>query len=98
MSDVEKQYEGADPHAPHSTKSDEIERQLGEVDPVYEAKLVRKLDAFIIPTVMLLYLLSFLDRQVSFQSRSSGFFIQKSRASTLEDFDWNKLQPTRQAS
>jgi hypothetical protein len=62
MSDVEKQYEGTDPRTPASTKSDEIERQLGEVDPVYEAKLVRKLDAFIIPVVMLLYLLSFLDR------------------------------------
>ena len=62
MSDVEKQYEGPDPHARHSTKSDEIDRQLGEVDPVFEAKLVRKLDTFIIPVVMLLYLLSFLDR------------------------------------
>lgn len=61
MSDVEKQYEGADPHA-GSMKSDEIDRQLGEVDPVYEAKLVRKLDVYIIPVVMLLYLLSFLDR------------------------------------
>lgn len=62
MSDVEKQYHGVEAHAPPSTKSDEIERQLGEVDPVFEAKLVRKLDAFIIPVVMLLYLLSFLDR------------------------------------
>jgi hypothetical protein len=35
---------------------------LGEVDPVFEAKLVRKMDLFIIPIVMLLYLLSFLDR------------------------------------
>lgn len=61
MSDFEKQYEGTGPRAA-SMKSDEIERQLGEVDPVYEAKLVRKLDAFIIPVVMLLYLLSFLDR------------------------------------
>ena len=61
MSDIEKQPEGADPH-PTSMKSDEIDRQLGEVDPVYETKLVRKLDAFIIPVVMLLYLLSFLDR------------------------------------
>jgi hypothetical protein len=32
------------------------------VDPAFEAKLVRKLDIFIIPVVMLLYLLSFLDR------------------------------------
>ncbi|KAF2798229.1 high-affinity nicotinic acid transporter-like protein [Melanomma pulvis-pyrius CBS 109.77] len=41
---------------------DEVERQLGEVDVVAEAKLVRKLDLFLIPVVMLLYLLSFLDR------------------------------------
>jgi hypothetical protein len=41
---------------------DDIEGQLEEVDPVTEAKLVRKLDLFIIPVVMLLYLLSFLDR------------------------------------
>ncbi|KAF2751830.1 MFS general substrate transporter [Sporormia fimetaria CBS 119925] len=40
----------------------ETERQLDGVDPVAEGKLVRKLDLFIIPVVMLLYLLSFLDR------------------------------------
>ncbi|KZM27327.1 uncharacterized protein EKO05_0009427 [Ascochyta rabiei] len=62
MSDLEKQYEATEPHVSHSPRSDEIERQLGEVDPLLEAKLVRKLDAFIIPVVMLLYLLSFLDR------------------------------------
>lgn len=32
------------------------------IDPKKEKKLVRKLDAYIIPPVMLLYLLSFLDR------------------------------------
>jgi hypothetical protein len=62
MGDIEKQYEGTGPHTPHSTKSDETDGQLGEVDALFEAKLVRKLDAFIIPVVMLLYLLSFLDR------------------------------------
>jgi hypothetical protein len=41
---------------------DEVERQLEEVDPKAEAKLVRKLDLFLVPVVMLLYLLSFLDR------------------------------------
>ena len=61
MSDVEKpDVLGA--NGPRSLDSDEVERQLGEVDPIYEAKLVRKLDLFIIPVVMLLYLLSFLDR------------------------------------
>jgi hypothetical protein len=63
MSDVEKSYEAAPgANIAKSLESDEAERQLGEVDPVYEAKLVRKLDLFIIPVVMLLYLLSFLDR------------------------------------
>ena len=33
-----------------------------EIDHVAEKKLVRKLDLHIIPVVMLLYLLSFLDR------------------------------------
>jgi hypothetical protein len=35
-----------------------------EIDPVKEKKLVRKLDFHIVPVVMLLYLLSFLDRCV----------------------------------
>lgn len=62
MSDVEKQYDAADPNVAKSIESDEVGRQLEGVDPVFEAKLVRKLDMFIIPVVMLLYLLSFLDR------------------------------------
>jgi hypothetical protein len=63
MSDLEKPDEApTGRHAGRLFGSDEVERQLGEVDPVYEAKLVRKLDLFIIPVVMLLYLLSFLDR------------------------------------
>lgn len=33
-----------------------------EIDRVKEKKLVRKLDLYIVPVVMLLYLLSFLDR------------------------------------
>lgn len=33
-----------------------------DIDPAKERKLVRKLDAHIVPLVMLLYLLSFLDR------------------------------------
>lgn len=43
-------------------EEEEVERQLGELDVVAERKLVRKLDIFLIPTVMLLYLFSFLDR------------------------------------
>jgi hypothetical protein len=35
---------------------------IEEIDPISEAKLVRKLDIHIIPVVMLLYLFSFLDR------------------------------------
>ena len=34
----------------------------GEIDRAEERKLVRKLDIHIIPVVMLLYMLSFLDR------------------------------------
>jgi hypothetical protein len=62
MSDVDKPYEAPGSNIGRLFGSDEVERQLGDVDPVYEAKLVRKLDLFIIPVVMLLYLLSFLDR------------------------------------
>jgi hypothetical protein len=39
-----------------------LEGQFEDLDPVAEGKLVRKLDLFVIPVVMLLYLLSFLDR------------------------------------
>ena len=66
MSDFDKDVDT--PHVPQTaengkrTYEDDIEGQLEEVDPVAEAKLVRKLDIFIIPVVMLLYLLSFLDR------------------------------------
>ncbi|ORY15893.1 major facilitator superfamily domain-containing protein [Clohesyomyces aquaticus] len=41
---------------------DEVERQVEEVDVVAEKKLVRKFDMYLVPIVMLLYLLSFLDR------------------------------------
>ncbi|KAF1837939.1 MFS general substrate transporter [Decorospora gaudefroyi] len=60
MTDSEKQYDGTVPNGPGTT--DEIGRQMDAADPAYEAKLVRKLDLFIIPVVMLLYLFSFLDR------------------------------------
>jgi len=44
MSDVENSYDAArGPPNAKSLESDEAER-LGEIDPVYEAKLVRKLD------------------------------------------------------
>lgn len=39
-------------------------RHAMDIDPVAEKKLVRKLDQHIVPVVMLLYLLSFLDRFV----------------------------------
>lgn len=38
-------------------------------DPAAERKLVRKLDRHIIPVIMLLYLLSFLDRSVCGRQR-----------------------------
>ena len=61
MADVEKQYDAGVP-INGAKESDEIGRQLDGIDPVYEAKIVRKLDLYIIPVVMLLYLFSFLDR------------------------------------
>jgi MFS family permease len=55
----DKEYDGAEPS---KSIEDDIEGQLEDVDPAAEARLVRKLDLFIVPVVMLLYLLSFLDR------------------------------------
>ena len=49
-------------YEPDRLTDDEIEGQLEDVDPIAEARLVRKLDLYIIPVVMLLYLFSFLDR------------------------------------
>lgn len=60
MSDIEKQYDVATPGG--AKKSEEIADQRDGIDLVFEAKLVRKLDIYIIPVVMLLYLFSFLDR------------------------------------
>jgi hypothetical protein len=62
MSDSDKEYGATHTPAPGKSPYDEVERRLEEVDPVAERKLVRKLDLFIVPVVMLLYLLSFLDR------------------------------------
>lgn len=44
--------------------STEEEAGSREIDHVAEQKLIRKLDRHIIPIVMLLYVFSFLDRQV----------------------------------
>lgn len=63
MSDSDKEY--GTPHNANAGKiveGEDVEGQLEELDVAGEAKLVRKLDLFIIPVVMLLYLLSFLDR------------------------------------
>lgn len=43
-----------------------------EIDHAAEKNLVRKLDLYIVPIVMLLYLFSFLDRQVSLDPRDSA--------------------------
>lgn len=63
MSDSDKEFGPSRAEEEASKSLDgEIEGQLEEVNPVAEAKLVRKLDIFLVPIVMLLYLLSFLDR------------------------------------
>ncbi|KAF2121991.1 high-affinity nicotinic acid transporter-like protein [Lophiotrema nucula] len=64
MGDSDKEL-GPSQTAPDLSKpydEDSVERQLEELDVVAEKKLVRKLDLYLIPVVMLLYLLSFLDR------------------------------------
>lgn len=46
-------------------KGYEVEGGQIEIDQAKQRKLVRKLDMHVIPVVMLLYLLSFLDRLVN---------------------------------
>ena len=55
---------------PETASSTKVDTASIDIDHVAEKKLVRKLDLFIIPVVMLLYLLSFLDRLVQFQLSS----------------------------
>jgi hypothetical protein len=62
MSDLEKEPSRASAMKEKELEGDDVEGQVEEIDPVAQKKLVRKLDLFIIPVVMLLYLLSFLDR------------------------------------
>ncbi|KAL1800353.1 hypothetical protein ACET3X_000695 [Alternaria dauci] len=81
MGDIEKQYDTAVPDA--ARDSDELVTQLESIDPVLEAKIVRKLDLFVIPVVMLLYLLSFLDRVNIGNARLYGL---------QEDLDMNDSQ------
>ncbi|KZF21782.1 putative MFS transporter [Xylona heveae TC161] len=57
MMESEKAFPG-----PQRPGEDAIEEHSLSTDPNAERKLVRKLDFYIIPVVMLLYLLSFLDR------------------------------------
>lgn len=47
---------------PGDEKARQYEGGQWEIDKAKEKKLVRKLDFHIVPVVMLLYLLSFLDR------------------------------------
>ncbi|KAF2641277.1 MFS general substrate transporter [Massarina eburnea CBS 473.64] len=62
MSDSDKDFGVSGAGDPTKSVDDETEGQLEEVDPVAEGRLVRKLDLHLVPVVMLLYLLSFLDR------------------------------------
>jgi hypothetical protein len=62
----DKEHAVLDDKSDHGAPSFPIEHTLEpaafSIDHHAEAKLVRKLDIFIIPIVMLLYLFSFLDR------------------------------------
>jgi len=62
MSDSDQALSAPRNNAPTKSVDEEVEGQLEDLDPAAEGKLVRKLDLFVIPVVMLLYLLSFLDR------------------------------------
>ena len=62
MSESDKDFGPSRPEEPIKSDAEDIEGQLEDVDPIAETKLVRKLDIFLVPVVMLLYLLSFLDR------------------------------------
>ena len=64
---MEKQIESP-PDASLST----AESGVAEIDYAAEKRLVRKLDIYIIPPVMLLYLLSFLDRSDRLGARLAG--------------------------
>lgn len=60
-------------HSPEKvTKDGKQEGKALDIDPKKERKLVRKLDLHIIPLVMLLYLLSFIDRYTRFRILLSG--------------------------
>lgn len=62
MSDSDKEFGPSQPGEASKSVDEEVDGQLEEVDTVAEGKLSRKLDIFLVPVVMLLYLLSFLDR------------------------------------
>lgn len=57
---------GLEMHEPfQDSPRKEISESFVEIDHAAEKRLISKLDIHIIPIVMLLYLFSFLDRQVS---------------------------------
>jgi hypothetical protein len=58
------ELEKSDSKNPSLPVEHSIDAEALVIDHHAEAKLVRKLDIFIIPITMLLYLFSFLDRQV----------------------------------
>ena len=58
MADIEKMP------SQQGLPSKPTEADEAEIDYLAEKKLVRKLGCFLIPVIMLLYLLSFLDRSV----------------------------------
>lgn len=55
---------GVDGTAPRAGEDDEAAQLEARAAQVEEAKLVRKLDLYLIPLIMMLYLFSFLDRYV----------------------------------
>lgn len=67
--DTEEKAGDLDPKSELSQESTSDHTVLfSNIDPEVEKRLVRKIDIFIVPPIMLLYLFSFLDRYV-FETR-----------------------------
>jgi hypothetical protein len=62
MSETPQSYDATDPKVMNGTKDHvEISEELTWT-PEEEKKLVRKIDLFLLPTIWLMYLLSYMDR------------------------------------
>lgn len=70
-------HEKDEPATREGVQREGVEREGVEIDHAAEKKLVKKLDLNIIPIVMLLYLFSFLDRQVIHRFQPDETWLEK---------------------